>query len=61
MTLDLNWFHENFENIRINDDRGKYLEELQIAVSNLSQSDLMQLASELQLGIVFDALNTRDT
>lgn len=56
----LDWFRGNFENIRIDVDRMKYLDELQITVSTLNSKDLALIASQLQLDIIFDCFNTSD-
>lgn len=59
-TKSLEWFRENYENIRINVDSVKYLEELQIAISTLGSQDLAQIVPQLQLEIIFDCFNTSD-
>lgn len=56
----LDWFRENFENIRVDVDRMKYLDELQITVSTLNSKDLALIASQLQLDVIFDCINTSD-
>lgn len=56
----LEWFREILENIRVDVDRSRYLEELQIATSSLCASDLVAIVPNLQLNIIFDCLNTSE-
>lgn len=59
-TKSLEWFREILENIRVDADRSRYLEELQIATSSLNASDLVTIVPNLQLNIIFDCLNTSE-
>lgn len=60
MAKSLEWFRNNFNSLSVDPDRLKHLEELQIAVSTSNTADLKPIVSELQLGIVFDCLNTSE-
>ncbi|XP_065205852.1 26S proteasome non-ATPase regulatory subunit 5-like [Planococcus citri] len=60
MAKNLEWFQHNFSNISVDVDRVKYLEELQIALSTSRKQDLTAIVANLQLGVVFDCLNTTD-
>lgn len=59
-TKSLEWFHKILENIRVDIDRSRYLEELHIATSSLNASDLVAIVPHLQLNIIFDCLNTSE-
>ncbi len=60
MAPNIEWFREIFENIRVDVDRLKYLEELQIAMSAHTSSDLSSVVPNLPLNVVFDCVNTTD-